>query len=52
MGAQPLVHGPQQPAELLLSDVHVLDPRSGLEGPHAHVVGAIQAGPRVEHVRV
>jgi dihydroorotase len=31
MAAQPLIHGPQQPAELLLRDVHVLDPRSGLD---------------------
>ena len=29
MAAQPLVHGPQQPAEILLRDVHVLDPRAG-----------------------
>ena len=31
MGAQPLVHGPQQPADLLLRDVHVLDPREQLD---------------------
>ena len=31
MAAQPLIHGPQQSAELLLRDVHVLDPRSGLD---------------------
>ncbi len=31
MDAQPLVHGPAQPADLLLSDVHVLDPRAGLD---------------------
>ena len=31
MSAQPLVHGPQQPADLLLRDVHVLDPRSTLD---------------------
>jgi dihydroorotase len=31
MGAQPLVHAPQPPAELLLRDVHVLDPRSGVD---------------------
>ncbi|HXM86305.1 MAG TPA: dihydroorotase [Solirubrobacteraceae bacterium] len=31
MAAQPLIHGPQQPADLLLRDVHVLDPRSGLD---------------------
>jgi len=34
MSAQPLVHGPQQPAELLLRDVHVVDPRAGLDGRH------------------
>jgi dihydroorotase len=32
MAAAPLVHGPQQPAEILLRDVHVLDPRAGLDG--------------------
>jgi dihydroorotase len=31
MAAQPLIHGPQTPAALLLRDVHVLDPRSGLD---------------------
>jgi dihydroorotase len=31
MAAQPLIHGPQTPAELLLRDVHVLDPRSGFD---------------------
>ncbi len=31
MAAQPLIHGPQQPADLILRDVHVLDPRSGLD---------------------
>jgi dihydroorotase len=31
MAAQPLIHGPGQPADLLLRDVHVLDPRSGLD---------------------
>src|SRR5271156_4231551 len=31
MGVQPLVHGPQQPADLLLRDVHVLDPREQLD---------------------
>jgi len=31
MAAQPLVNGPQPPADLLLRDVHVLDPRSGLD---------------------
>ncbi len=31
MPAQPLIHGPQTPADLLLHDVHVLDPRSGLD---------------------
>jgi dihydroorotase len=32
--ASPLVHGPQEPAALLLRDVHVLDPRAGLDGLH------------------
>ncbi len=31
MAASPLVHGPHTAADLLLSDVHVLDPRSGLD---------------------
>ncbi len=31
MAARPLVHGPQQPADLLLRDVHVLDPRAGID---------------------
>jgi dihydroorotase len=31
MSAQRLIHGPAQPAELLLRDVHVLDPRSGID---------------------
>jgi dihydroorotase len=31
MPAQPLIHGPQQPADVLLRDVQVLDPRSGLD---------------------
>ena len=31
MSAAPLVHGPQQPADILLRDVHVLDPRAGLD---------------------
>jgi dihydroorotase len=34
MSAPRLVHGPHQPAELLLSDVHVLDPRAGLDARH------------------
>ncbi len=34
MAAQPLVRGPQPPADLLLCDVHVLDPRSGLDARH------------------
>jgi dihydroorotase len=33
MTAEPLVHGPQQPADLLLRDVHVLDPRALLDTP-------------------
>jgi dihydroorotase len=45
MAAQPLVHGPQPPADLLLRDVHVLDPRSGLDARHDVCVraGAIAA---------
>ncbi len=31
MSVPPLVHGPQQPANLLLRDVHVIDPRSMLD---------------------
>jgi dihydroorotase len=31
MSATPLVHGPHRPADLLLRDVHVLDPREGLD---------------------
>ncbi len=34
MAAQPLVNGPQPPADLLLRDVRVLDPRSGLDARH------------------
>ena len=31
MAAEPLVHGSLQAADLLLRDVHVLDPRSGID---------------------
>jgi len=31
MPAEPLVHGPAKPADVLLRDVHVLDPRTGLD---------------------
>jgi dihydroorotase len=34
MAARALVHGPQQPADVLLRDVHVLDPRAELDGRH------------------
>jgi dihydroorotase len=34
MAAQALVHGPQQPADLLLRDVHVLDPRAQIDARH------------------
>jgi dihydroorotase len=34
MNAHPLVHGPQEPAEVLLREVHALDPRAGLDGAH------------------
>jgi dihydroorotase len=33
MAAQRLVHGPQQPADVLFRDVHVLDPRAPLDLP-------------------
>jgi dihydroorotase len=32
--ARPLVHGPQLPADLLLRDVHVLDPRARIDARH------------------
>lgn len=32
MAAKPLVHGPLQAVDLLLRDVHALDPRAGLDG--------------------
>jgi len=34
MAAAPLVHGPLQPVDLLLRDVHVLDPRARIDGRH------------------
>jgi dihydroorotase len=34
MPAEPLVHGPAKPADVLLRDVHVLDPRTGLDARH------------------
>jgi len=34
MPAEPLVHGPAKPADALLRDVHVLDPRTGLDARH------------------
>jgi dihydroorotase len=34
MAATPLVQGPSIPANLLLSDVHVLDPRTGIDDRH------------------
>jgi dihydroorotase len=34
MSATPLVHGPLQPVDLLLRDVHVLDPRTGIDARH------------------
>jgi dihydroorotase len=34
MSAAPLVHGPLQPVDLLLRDVHVLDPRAGIDARH------------------
>ncbi|HEX8714453.1 MAG TPA: dihydroorotase [Solirubrobacteraceae bacterium] len=34
MAAEPLVHGPRKPADLLLRDVHALDPRAALDARH------------------
>jgi dihydroorotase len=34
MAAKPLIQGPTTPAELLLRDVHVLDPRTDLDARH------------------
>jgi len=34
MSAAPLVHGPLQPVDLLLRDVHVLEPRAGIDARH------------------
>jgi dihydroorotase len=34
MAAQPLLHGPYRPADLLLREVHVLDPRAGIDACH------------------
>jgi dihydroorotase len=34
MSAVPLVHGPLQTVDLLLRDVHVLDPRTGIDARH------------------
>jgi dihydroorotase len=34
MSAAPLVHGPLQTVDLLLRDVHVLDPRTGIDARH------------------
>jgi dihydroorotase len=34
MSAQPLVHGPRTAVDLLLRDVHVLDPRAALDARH------------------
>jgi dihydroorotase len=34
MSAAPLVHGPLQPVDLLLRDVHALDPRTGIDARH------------------
>jgi dihydroorotase len=34
MSAAPLVHGPLQTVDLLLRDVHVLDPRAGIDARH------------------
>ena len=34
MAANPLVQGPGVPANLLLRDAHVLDPRAGIDALH------------------
>jgi dihydroorotase len=34
MTASALIHGPSSPAELLVRDVHVLDPRAGIDARH------------------
>jgi dihydroorotase len=34
MAAEKLFHRPARPAELLIRQVHVLDPRSGIDAPH------------------
>jgi dihydroorotase len=34
MAAKALVHGPHQPADMLLRDVHVLDPRADVDARH------------------
>jgi dihydroorotase len=34
MAANPLIHGPSAPAELLLRDVHALDPRADIDARH------------------
>ncbi len=34
MAAQPLVHGPRTAVDLLLRDVHVLDPRALIDARH------------------
>jgi len=39
MPAETLVHGPAGPADVLLRDVHVLDPRAGLDARHDVRVG-------------
>jgi dihydroorotase len=38
--AAPLVSGPEPPAELLLREVHVLDPRAGIDAPHDVLIRA------------
>jgi dihydroorotase len=46
MAAKALVHGPQQPADMLLRDVHVLDPRAGVDARHDV---RVRAGEIAEH---
>jgi dihydroorotase len=42
MSAARLFHRPGEPAELLIRGAHVLDPRSGLDGPHDILIRAGQ----------
>ena len=51
-GRRSLVHGPLLPVDLLLRDVHVLDPRAGLDAPRrARARRAIAELARARHAR-